>query len=70
MTPIAFGPREVIALIFDDRSNKIRAGGNRCLVVQLYSIESFGIIPMLVLSIGKRYTHITGGVYLNRLSNF
>jgi hypothetical protein len=65
MVPIALGPREAIAFILHDKSNKIRAGGRRYFDVQPYRAESSGVIPMVVLNIGKKYIHITGGKYLN-----
>ena len=34
IVPMALGPKAVIALIFDDNSNRISAGGSKCLVVQ------------------------------------
>ena len=68
MVPIAFGPKAASAFIFDDNNKRINAGGSKCFVVHEYKIELSGMIPILVLIIGKKYTHITGGIYLNKLS--
>jgi hypothetical protein len=66
---MALGPSATIADMFEDNSNNIRAGGRRCFDVQPYRTESSGVIPIVVLNIGKKYIHITGGKYLNSFSN-
>ena len=50
---------------FKQINPSIRAGGRRYFDVQPYRAESSGVIPMVVLNIGKKYIHITGGKYLN-----
>ena len=54
IVPIAFGPRAASAFIFDDNNKRINAGGSKCLVAQEYNNELPGIIPILVLIIGKK----------------
>jgi hypothetical protein len=54
--------------MFEDKSSRIRAGGSKCFDVQPYRTESSGVMPIVVLNIGKKYIHITGGKYLNSFS--
>ena len=39
---------------FTDNNKRINAGGSKCLVVHEYKIELSGMIPILVLIIGKK----------------